>query len=113
MEQEDFLTHLRAYGEEWFLDNSQTPGGTHWLAEAMENRTLTLVTDDLYTEHRNQNMSGVGWIIQGRATGKGVQGSLVERSTSAGSYRGELLGMLAVRVFLIVAESLYGSSTEE
>ena len=111
MEQEDFLAHLRAYRGEWFLDSIQTPGVTHWLAEAMENRTLTLVTDDLYTEHLNQNISGAGWIIQGRATEKRVQGSLAEWSTSAGSYLGELLGMLAMRIFLLAAESFYGFST--
>ena len=40
-------------------------------------------------------------------------GLLAELSASAGSYRRELLGMLAVQVFLLLAECFYGSSTEE
>ena len=51
LEHEDFLMYLGAYRGEWFSDNIQTPGGTDWLAEAMENGTLTSVTDRLYMEH--------------------------------------------------------------
>ena len=64
------------------------------MAEATKNWTLTLVTDGLYMEHLHHNISGAGWIIQDRATGKRVQESLAKWSTTAGSYRGELLGML-------------------
>ena len=34
-------------------------------------------------------------------------GSLAEWSSSAGSYRGEMLGMLAVRVFLLAVEEYF------
>ena len=36
-----------------------------------------------------------------------MSGSLAEWSTPAGSYRGKLLGMLAIRVFLLALESFY------
>ena len=70
----------------------------------MKNGTVTSVIDGLYMEHLYRNISGAGWIIQDRATGKRVQGLLAEWSTAAGSYRGELLGMLAVCMFLRAAE---------
>ena len=60
MEHEDLLTHLRAYGGEWFWDDIQMPDGTDWLAEAMKNGTLTSVTDGSYMEHLNWNISGTG-----------------------------------------------------
>ena len=78
-----------------------------------ENGTVTSVTDGSYMEHLHRNMSAAGWIIQDKATGKRVQGSLVEWSTAAGSYRGELLGMLAVRIFPLVAEDYYRVSIKE
>ena len=103
-EQEDFFTYLRNDGGEWFWEDIQTPDGTEWLAEAMQNGTLTSVIDGSYMEHLHHNISGAGWIIQDRATGNIVQGTLTEWSTAAGSYRGELLGMLAVCMFLRAAE---------
>ena len=108
--QEDFLTHLRNYGGEWFWKDIQTSDGTEWLAEAMTNGTLTSVTDGLYMEHLHLNISGAGWIIQDRVTGERVQGLLAEGSIAARSYRGELLGMLAVRIFLLAAEDYYRAS---
>ena len=38
---------------------------------------------------------------------------MAEWSTAAGSYRGKLLGMLAVRIFVLVAEEYYRASTKE
>ena len=40
-------------------------------------------------------------------TGKEVRGSFSEYSTSAGSYRGELLGTLAINTFLLAFEEYY------
>ena len=77
-EQEDFLTHLKAYGGGWFWDDIQTPTGTACLVEVMTNGTLTSVTDGLYMKHLYRNISDTGWIIQDRAPGKRVQGSLAK-----------------------------------
>ena len=96
-----------------FLGGHPNSRGIEWLAEAMKNGTLTSVTDGSYMEHLHRNISGAGWIIQDRATEKRVQGSLAEWSTAAGSYRGELLGMLAVHIFLPAAEDYYRASTRE
>ena len=68
---------------------------------------LTCVTDGSYMKHMAPKVSGTGWIIQDRATGKKVKGSLAEWSHLAGSYRGEMLGMLAVRVFPLAIEEYY------
>ena len=108
-----FIEHLKNYGGKWFWEDIQCPDGTEWMAEAMKNGTLTSVTDGSYMEHLHRNMSGAMWIIQDRASGKRVQGSLAEWSTTAGSYRGKLLGMLAVRVFLLAAEEYYRASTTD
>ena len=41
-EQGDFLTHLRNFGGEWFLEDIQTPAGTEWLVEAMKKRDTAI-----------------------------------------------------------------------
>jgi hypothetical protein len=79
----------------------------------MQSGTLTSVTDRLYTEHLNRNINGAGRIIQDRATGKKALRSLAKWSATAGSYSGESLGMLAVRIFLLAAECFYGLSIEK
>ena len=112
-EHETFIAHLKNYGGEWFWEDIQTPDGTEWMAEAMKNGTLISVTDGSYMEHLHRNISGAGWIIQDRATGKRVQGSLAEWSTAAGSYHGKLLGMLTVRIVLLANEDYYGASIRE
>ena len=67
------------------------------------------VRDRVIHRNLNNNVSGAGWIIQDTVTGQRVIGSLTEWSSLAGSYRGELLGMLAICVFLLAAENFYGN----
>ena len=80
------------------------------MLEAMLRGRLTSVTDGSYIRHLVPNVCGAGWIIQDKLTGKKVKGSLAEWSSSAGSYRGEMLGMLAVRVFLLAVEEYFNST---
>ena len=46
-----------------------------------------------------------------RQTGRMISGTLKEKSLSAGSYRGEMLGMLAIKLFLLVVEEYHGVIT--
>ena len=77
-EDESFYQHLMGYGGGWFWDDLLTPDGIEWIPEVMQRGTLTCVTDGSYIKHMAPNVSGAGWIIQDRATGKKVKGSLAE-----------------------------------
>ena len=70
----------------------------------MSKGTLTSVTDESYIRQLASNVCGAGWIVQDKLTGKKVKGSLAEWSSLTGSYRGEMLRMLAVRVFLLAVK---------
>ena len=48
-----------------------------------------------------------------KQTGRMISGTLVEKSQSADSYRGEMLGMLAIRLFLLAVEEYCGVITED
>ena len=63
-----------------------------------------------YIKHLTSNISGVQWIMQDNRTGTKVKGSLADWSSFAGSYRGEILGMLAVQVFLLAIEEYFHKS---
>ena len=75
-----------------------------WLANGIKNGTLTAVIDGSYDRHKDKGVCSAGWIVVCRATKKWIVGSFAERSTSASSYRGELLGMLEVHLFLLATE---------
>ena len=78
-----------------------------WLANAIQEGTAVAVTDGSYNKKLAPNISGAGWIIRCKVSGKEVRGSFSEYSTSAGSYRGELLGTLAINTFLLAIEEYY------
>ena len=44
--------------------------------------------------------------------GKCISGALVEKLTYVSSYRGELLGLLAIWLFLLAVEEYYGVATD-
>ena len=66
------------------------------MAECLKNRTLVCVTDDSYQKEKTPNLCSAGWIMARKKTGRRISGLLVEESPKAGSYRGEMLGMLAI-----------------
>ena len=57
---------------------------------------LVCVTDGSYMKKRAKNVCSAGWILACRVTKRQIGGTFVEISPSADSYRGELLGMLAI-----------------
>ena len=72
-----------------------------WMLSALRAGTLVAVADGSYDRQRNPNICAAGWIIMDMATGSRLAGSFSEYSTSASSYRGELLGLCAINVILL------------
>ena len=66
----------------------------------------------LHEDKKAENVCSAGWILACKVTKRQIGGTLVEISPSADSYRGELLGMLAIRLFLLAVEEYYGAVTE-
>ena len=67
------------------------------------------MTDGSYDKKKEHDIDicETGWIILWKSTGQCMSGSLVECSNSTSSYRGELLGMLAIHLFLPTTEEYY------
>ena len=66
------------------------------------------VTDGLYMKKHAKDVCSAGWILACRVTKRQIGGTFVKISPSADSYRGELLGMLAIRLFLLAVEEYSG-----
>ena len=67
-----------------------------WMATALTKGTILMAADDSYNPNKSTLISGAGWVICCSFSGRRIQGQAYEKSTSAGSYRGEMLGLLAL-----------------
>ena len=70
-----------------------------WIRDALANGTFLAVTDGSYDRATAPTVSGLGLIIVCTACQCTLQGSFIEISRSAGSYRGKLLGLAAIHTF--------------
>ena len=78
-----------------------------WIVECLKNKTLMCVTDGSYMKDKAPNICSAGWVMVCKQTKRYISGTLVERLESADSYRGQCLGMLAIRLFLLAVEEYY------
>ena len=72
-----------------------------------QEQKLKCVTDGSYMKDNTSNICSAGWVMVCKQTKRYISGTLVERLESADSYRGQCLGMLAIRLFLLAVEEYY------
>jgi elongation factor P hydroxylase len=69
---------------------------------------IALVTDGSYSRKICSEIDGAGWMIYCKSRRKVVfKGSFYEWCATAGSYRGELLGLLVVHLLVMAVEIFY------
>ena len=82
-----------------------------WLVDAIEHGTIVGCTDGSYNGKRSSNHSSAGWILLDTASGLRLAGSFCEFSPGASSYRGEMLGLCALQLFLLAVDIWYSPQT--
>jgi len=75
-----------------------------WVVDAIQNGTAIWVTDGSYNCTLAPHISGAGWLIYCNYCKRKLCGSFFEYSHKAGSYRRELLGLLAIHTLLAALE---------
>jgi hypothetical protein len=79
------------------IDNSDTlKDDMQWVTDRMLADTLIWTTDGTYDRKQAADLSGVGWIIFCKATGRQITGSFWEQSIIASSFQAEMLGLCAL-----------------
>ena len=78
-----------------------------WVVQAIASGTAIWVTDGSYNRELAPSVSGAGWALYCTRCGRKLYGSFAEFSPSAGSYRAELLGLLAIHTLLAALEEFY------
>ncbi len=98
----EFWDFIRSWGGSWMWDNIDTAQETakdlEWIANQMKNNSLVWTTDGSYDRKRVANLSAVGWIIFCKNTGIQLTGTFWEKSTSASSFRAEMLGLACLHL---------------
>lgn len=83
-------------------------GDMSWAADALRQGTAMLVADGSFNRGLDDGVCSAGWVFLCKQQHKVVKGSFYERSPSAGSYRGEVLGLYALGEFFSI-DSIGGS----
>jgi hypothetical protein len=103
-----FWEYLRSLGGEWMWDNIiEGHNEVDWIRTALESNTFIGVTDGSYNRERASTVSGSGWVICCTKSKRILRGSFHETSPKAGSYRGELLGLVAIHTFIASIATFY------
>jgi hypothetical protein len=78
-----------------------------WLKDMLTTGTLVGVTDGSYDRHKAKSCSRAGWALACRSSKKTLRGSFYKVSLAAGSYCGELLGLVAIHTLILAVAEYY------
>jgi hypothetical protein len=82
-------------------ENLEWVGDDHWIADAIEDGTLIAVTDGSYMKDLYPNIHSAALVLE-CAKGRGrLWCSFPKASEMACSYRGKLVGLLAIHLILL------------
>jgi hypothetical protein len=102
-----FWEIVESWGQTWLWDNIQIAGNFSWLAEAIEDNSLIAVTDGSYMKEHYPNLNSAAFVFE-CAKGRGrLMASFTEFTPDAGSYRGELLGLMAIHLILLAVNEFH------
>ena len=96
----DFWTVIEEWGELWIWEHLKVVGDPGWIEYSIKDKACIAVTDGSYMKHMYPNICSAAFIFK-CSLGRGrIIGYFAEHSPDAGSYRGELLGLMAIHLIL-------------
>ncbi len=80
-----------------------------WVKDALTTGTaiFSTATDGSFRLKADALVSRAGWVIACTKTRRTLEGSFYKRASSASSYQGELLGLVAIHTFILAAATYY------
>jgi hypothetical protein len=100
---------LQSWGNTWLWENISMAGGYDWLLEAITDGSLLAVTDGSYIRELYPNLCSAAFVLECKKGQGCLIGSFLESLRVANTYRGELLGLMAVQLILLSADRIHGS----
>jgi hypothetical protein len=105
---EAIFLHGGSWMWDYMHDKAEDMG---WLTTALEEGTAIPSTDGSYSRTRAPGLCGAGWIIACRKGWGLIKGLFYEYFSDAGSYRGELLGLVALHTLVLHKSKYYSLAT--
>ncbi len=103
-----FWELLQSLGGKWMWEHvKDEDSDMSWVRDAMVNGMLLAVTEGLYDWERAKDVSGLGSILLCTASRRTLGGSFYEISPKAGSFRGELLGLVAIHTLALAVAQFF------
>jgi hypothetical protein len=103
----DFETNLKSYGNETLWESIDYDGDGSWILEGMIHGSLIIIHDGSYMKEISTSISSAATMIYCTLAKKRCKCTWVEKSDSAGSYRGEILGGIMAQIILKAAATGY------
>ncbi len=97
---------LEKWGNTWMWESIQWVGDDNWIAEAIKEGSCTAVTDGSYMKDLHLQVHLAAFVFE-CSKGRGrLWGSFPEASRSACSYKGELVGLMAIHLLLLAVNKV-------
>jgi hypothetical protein len=103
----DFEANLRNYGNETLWQSIDYDDDGSWILEGMMHGTLVIIHDGSYMKEICTSISSAATMIYCSSAKKRCKCTWAEKSDSAGSYRGEILGGIMTQLILKAAATGY------
>ncbi len=96
-----FWSVVESWGNTWMWDNLQITGDIGWIAEAIADNTLLAITEGSYMKELYPHLNSAAFVLE-CAKGRGrIMGLFTEHTKDTCSYRGEVLGLMAIHLILL------------
>ncbi len=82
-------------------------GGVTWISKLITNSTLVAVTDGSYIQELFPNLGSAVFVLKCSVGCGKIVGSFSELLLVANTYRGELLGLMAIHLILLSINKLH------
>jgi hypothetical protein len=96
-----FWEAMTRWGSPWMWNNMKMLGGVTWLEEAIAAGTCCAVTDGSYMKEVFPDINAAAFVLECTQDRGRLWGSFVEQTADACSYRGKLLGLMAIHLILL------------
>jgi hypothetical protein len=95
-----FVEVLREWGCSWLWGYISIEGGTDWIAQAIMAGSLVAIMDGSYKRQLYPNLCSAAFVLECSHGSGRLNGLFKEASKATNTYRGELLGLMAINLIL-------------
>jgi hypothetical protein len=95
-----FWETIRVWGNTWMWDNLFIKGDLDWISTSIADNSFVVVLDGSYMKETYPHLNSAAFLLEfSNACGR-LLGSFVGYASDAGSYHGELLGLMEIHLIL-------------